>query len=313
MNQPKVSVLIAAWNRRDEVLQTIQSVYEQDYSNFEIILVDNGSSDGTCDAVKDTYPKVRLVPLKENLGATGGRNAGIRVVSGEIVLCLDSDASLEHSTVKNIVKKFEVYPDLGVVNSKVINAFTREFDNIAGWAYSAKQRAKSEQEFFTHNFSETGCAIRKEALAEAGLFWDRLFFGREGEELALRILDAGWRILYCPSAVVLHRVSPNKRISSTERQFLDFRNSLYIYLVRYPFWLLVLLLPIKIFAELIKGIRQGNIHWVMRALWKAVQNFPSLMKERRPIRKETAQAYLNFQREQGVLSWNLKSWLKSKT
>lgn len=312
MNVPKVSVLIAAWNRKDDLLQTIQSVYDQDYRDFEIIVVDNGSTDDTCDAIPASFPDVRLIRLEENRGATGGRNAGIPAARGEIIFCLDSDASPARGTLKTVAAKFDADPALGVVNSKVLNAFTREFDRSTGWAYSEKQKQKSDEEFFTHNFSETGCAIRKTVFEKAGFFWDRLFFGREGEDLALRVLDAGYKILYCPSAVVLHRVSPQKRVASAERRYFDFRNSLYIYLVRYPWWLLTWFLPLKVAAEVFKGLRKGGLGWVAKALGDVLKNFIGLMKERKPIRNETARMYLRFQREQGALSWNLSSWMRSK-
>jgi GT2 family glycosyltransferase len=313
MASPKVSVVIAAWNRREDILQTLESVYGQNGPSLEVIVVDNGSTDGTCEAVSASFPEVRLLRLEENRGPTGGRNAGIRVARGEIMLCLDSDASPERGTLNVIVQKFESDPTIGVVNSKVINAYTRDFDTAAGWAYSEKQKAKSDQEFFSHNFSETGCAIRKAALEKAGLFWEKLFFGREGEELALRVLDAGYRILYCPSAVVLHRASPHKRIASTERKFYDFRNSLYIYLVRYPWWMLIWFIPMKILAESVKGFRQGTMDWIVRALSDVIRGLPSLWRERKPIRNETARIYLRFQKNQGSLSWGLISWLTKRT
>lgn len=310
---PLVSVVIAAWNRRQDVLQTIRSVMEQDFPDFEIVLVDNASTDGTSDAVLAFFPDARLVQLSENRGATGGRNAGIAAARGEIILCLDSDASLDIGTMRVIVQKFRSDPSIGAVNSRVVNAQTWDFDSVAGWAYSEKQKARSGEEFFSHTFSETGCALRRETLEKAGPFWERLFFGREGEELALRILDAGYRILYCPSAVVLHRISPRKRFVSTERRYYDFRNSLYIYLARYPWWMALWFLPLKVAAELVKGIRLGRLDWFAAALRDTLRAFPSLMKERKPIGPRTARAYLRFQREQGALSWNLSSWLKYKT
>jgi len=310
---PTVSVVIAAWNRKEDVLQTVRSLYEQDYSHFEIIVVDNASMDGTAEAVLASFPNVKLIRLEENHGAAGGRNAGINVADGEIILCLDSDASPEVGMLRVLVNKFKDDPSIGVVNSKVINATTRDFDPVAGWAYSEKQKLKSGEEFFSHNFSETGSAIRKKAFEKAGLFWEKLFFGREGEELALRILDAGYRILYCPSVVILHRASPQKRIANMERRYYDFRNSLYICLVRYPWWMLLWLMPLKITAECIKGLRQGKFDWIIRAMKDVLRESAALMKERRPISNRTARTYLRFQREQGALSWTLSSWMKYKT
>jgi len=308
-----ISVVIAAWNRKEDVLQTVAAVYGQDHRDFEIIVADNGSTDATAEALSASFPDVRLVRLPENRGATGGRNAGIAVARGDIILCLDSDASPERGALRVLAQKFASDPSIGVVNSKIINAATRDFDPTAGWAYSEEQKARSDEEFFSHNFSETGCAIRREVLDKVGMFCEKLFFGREGEELALRVLDAGYKILYCPSAVVLHRASPQKRIASAERRYYDFRNSLYIYILRYPWWMLVWFLPLKVAAECVKGVKQRRFDWIARALHDTVREFPSLMRERKPIRGDTARAYLHFQREQGALSWNLFRWLKYKT
>lgn len=311
--EPLVSIVIATWNRRQDVLDTIRSIYDQDYSRFEIIVVDNASMDGTPDEIRASFPDVKLICLPENRGASGGRNAGLQQARGKYILCLDSDASPEQGALHSIVHAFERDATLGAVNSKVINAFTRDFDPAAGWAYSEKQKAKSNEEFYTHNFSETGCAFRREALLKAGLFWERLFFGREGEELALRILDAGYRILYLPSAVILHRVSPQKRIASTERKHHDFCNALRISVVRYPWWMLFWMFPLKVAAELVKGGRRGNVGWVFKTVWQVIYEIPDLLKERKPIHNQTALTYLHFQREQGSLSWNLFSWLRYKT
>ena len=311
-NDPLVSVVIATWNRKQDVLETIRAVYGQEYPHFEIIVADNASADGTVDEIRASFPDVKLVCLPQNRGASGGRNAGIELARGKYILCLDSDASPERGTLRAIVRCFEGDASIGVVNSKVLNAATHDFDPTAGWAYSEKQKSKSGEMFFSHTFSETGCAFRREALRKAGMFWERLFFGREGEELALRILDAGYRILYCPAAVILHRASPQKRIASTERLYHDFHNALRIGVVRYPWWLLVWMLPLKIGAELVKGLRRRDAAWVFKALGDALRELPSLLHERKPIRSQTALEYLHFQRELGSLSWDLTSWLKHK-
>ena len=313
MNNPLVSILVVTWNRKKDILVTVQSIYEQTYKNFEIIVVDNGSDDGTTDALSSFQPEIVLVALDRNIGVTAGRNVGIRIARGEIILCLDSDASLGRDTIQNIVRKFEEDQDVGVINSKILNAYTHKFDSFAGWAYNEKTRAKSEQEFYSHNFSEGGCAIRKRVFERVGLFWERLFFGREGEEFSLRVLDAGYKILYYPSAVVYHRVSPNKRIEGSERQYYDLRNSLNIYVARYPWWLLLCFVPMKITASLIRGLRRGNIRWVFQALFEIIGELPALWEERCPIQNNTACIYLGFQLRLGSLGWNPFSWLKYKT
>jgi GT2 family glycosyltransferase len=312
MENPLVSVLIVTWNRKKDVLETVQSVYEQAYQNFEIIVVDNGSNDGTINDLHIIWPEVRIVALDRNIGISAGRNAGIEVACGEIIFCLDSDASLDHNALTNLVLRFQADPDIGVINSKIVNAYTKELDGGPGWAYSEEQKASQNMEFLSWSFSEGGAAIRKQVFNRAGLFWELLFFGCEGQELSLRVWDAGYKVLYYPESVVYHRASSQQRVEGKERDSLFFKNNLYIYIARYPFWLLILIAPLKIGAVVIRGIKRGYLLKVLKTLFEVAKATPLLLKHRKPIRNHTAFLYLRLQRQQGPLSWGLSSWLKHK-
>ncbi len=313
MDTPLVSILILTWNRKEDVLEAVQSVYEQSYPNFEIVVVDNGSSDGTVETLSEAYPAVRLVALSENLGASGGRNLGIAVTQGDIVFLLDSDASLSEDTLIRTVARLTSETDTGIVACKVVNAYTRKLDRSPGLFLANLDKASQNTEFYTYSFSECGCAIRKEVFDRVGLFWDLLFFGREGEELALRVWDAGYKIAFLPDAIVYHRISPEKRIVGCERLCADLRNCLYIYLIHYTWWMLAFFVPLKIGSYLLKGIRNGCLHQVLGTIMGVMGELPSLWKERRPISNKTALKYVQLQRDHGFLSWNLISWLKSGT
>jgi GT2 family glycosyltransferase len=313
VESPLVSVLVVTWNRKDDVLETIHSVYEQAYHNFEIVIVDNGSTDGTVEAIRQAYPKVKLVALNQNVGTSAGRNAGIAVTCGDIIFCLDSDASPGSNSLTNLVSKFQTDPEIGVINSKILNAFTKEIDHGPGWAYSEKQKASQDQEFLSWSFSEGGAAIRKEVFERVGLFWETLFFGCEGQEFSLRVWDSDYKILYYPDAVVYHRASPQARVADEERDLHFFKNSLYIYIVRYPWWVLIWYAPMKTIVALVRGVRRGYLRKTICSLLDVIRKFPVLLEERQPIRNKTARHYLKMQSQHGPLSWDLLSWLKYKT
>ena len=312
MASPLVSIVIITWNRKDDVLESVQSIYEQNYQNVEIVVVDNGSTDGTAAALAQTFPGVKIVALNRNTGVSEGRNLGVAVATGEIIFFLDSDASLGHDTLSNIVRKFQYDPTIGVITCKILNPYTQQLDPNT-WIFTQKDKASQDLEFSSYSFCEAGAAVRKKVFDQAGLFWESLFFGREGDELSLRIWNAGFKILYWPEAVVYHRVSPHKRVAGGERGYLDLRNSLYIYLVRYPWWLLIRFVPLKISASLIRGIRKGYVSQVIRAVLAVINQLPSLLKQRRPISNKTAHHYLALQREHGALSWDVVSWIKNKS
>jgi len=310
IDSPLVSVLILTWNRKEDVLETIQSVYEQSYPNFEIVVVDNGSSDDTIETVSEAYPAVRLVALSENLGASMGRNNGIVASRGDIVFLLDSDASLAEDTLSRAVARLRDETEIGIVACKVINAHTKKLDRSPGMFLANLNKADQNTGFYSYSFSECGCAIRREVFDKVGLFWDRLFFGREGEEFGLRVWDAGYKILFLPDAVVYHRISPEKRIVGCHRLVADLRNSLYIYVVHYAWWMLLLFVPLKIGSSLLKSIRSGCLRHTFRTLISIVGELPGLWRERRPISNPTARVYVQLQRDHGFLSWNLISWFK---
>ena len=311
MGEPLVSIVIITWNRKADVLEAVRSVYKQAYPDFEIVVVDNGSTDGTVETLRQAYPQVKLIALETNLGATKGRNAGIEAAMGEVIFILDSDATLESDALNAAVQRLQADPTLGIIAAKCLSAYDGALD-AHSWFYTERDKADQDKEFFSYSFCAAGAAIRKAAFDRTGLFWDGLFFLGEEDELSLRIWDAGYRILYCPEVVIYHHVSPQMRIAGGKREYFSFRNSLMIYLLRYPWWLLLWFLPLKTAVGLVKGIRKGCLRRILHAMLDIIRLSPSLWRQRRPISNETAHRYLNLLRQHGPLRWDLVSWLKYK-
>ncbi len=310
MSLPLVSFVIVTWNRKDDIIETLRSIQAQHYQNYEIVVVDNDSTDGTVEALAELHPEVKAIALNWNSGPTTGRNIGVDNATGEIIFFIDSDASIGQDTVVKTVEKFESMPELGGIACKVVNAYTNDIDDIAGWVFSQNVRDRHNSEFFSYSFSECGCAFRKKAFNDAGQFWDQLFFGREGEELSIRIWDSGYKILYFPESIVYHRVSPSKRIDGGEREYFNLRNCLYIYFVRYPWWMLVRVLPLKVGISFIRGVRHKELGEVLRAVRDFTKKIPYLWTQRAPIAPSTAEVYMALQKDHGPLSWNLSSWVR---
>ena len=156
----------------------------------------------------------------------------------------------------------------------------------------------------------------KAALDLAGPFWDFLFFGREGEELSLRLWDKGIKIVYYPKAVIHHREvlakGKQSRIKGGKREYYDFRNSLYIYLTRYPNWLIWRFLPLRVAVVFMRSFKRRNLKHFFRALWDVTRQLPKLQTLRQPIQQDTARFYVELMKEHGPLRWNLQTWLRHK-
>lgn len=307
-DQPLVSVIIVTWNRKEDMIVTITSVYEQDYKQFEIIVVDNGSTDGTVSMLCEQFPDVRVIALEKNVGASGGRNPGIRAAQGDVVFLLDSDASLAPNTLSQIVARFMNDASIGGITCKILVESTKQIDPYS-WLFTEHDKAFQNVEFDSYAFSEGASAFRRSVFTTGELFWDFLFYGREGEELAVRLWDKGCRIIYYPAAVVYHRVSPRTRVINDRQLFYDLRNALAIYIRNYPWWFLLLVSPLKIASSLVKGLKYRNLYFFFEALSNTVSHMPYLLQQRAPIGNDNAWKYLRIQRKHGPFRWSLATWL----
>ena len=141
-----VTVLIVTWNRKNDVLETIRSVYDQ-----KLIPTLRSSWSTTVRPMAQWKHSARPVPRSvssrstRNTGAASGRNVGIAVAQGDIIFCLDSDASSGNETWRTSVERFQADPKVGIINSKIVNAYTREIDHTAGWAYAEGDKADQDR------------------------------------------------------------------------------------------------------------------------------------------------------------------------
>ncbi len=281
-----VSIVILNYRRQDALVRSLDSALSQEYRNLEIILVDNGSRDGVADSLAGHAPGVKLVSLPYNLGPCGGRNAGIREAKGEIIMTLDNDVYLDSPfEVSKVVQKFAERPDVHLLAFRVIDADTGML-RTREWCHPRPWMDCSDTEFESNFFPEGASAFRREVFENAGLYFEPLFIGVEGHDLALRILDRGYRILYTPQVRARHLMSPAARTSDRPYYFYT-RN--YIWIARKDYrWLagmkflipkllmmLYFTLRSKRYGAFLRGIRDGFKAW-----WK-------LGRDRTPIGPST--------------------------
>lgn len=117
-----ISVVVPNWNGRDLLERCLESLMVQDYANFEVILVDNGSTDGSVDYVRANYPAVRVVSSHANLGYAGGCNLGASNAKGEYVLLLNNDTKLSRTLLSRLARVLDVYPSIAAVSGVTVEA-----------------------------------------------------------------------------------------------------------------------------------------------------------------------------------------------
>jgi GT2 family glycosyltransferase len=268
ISDPLVSVAIVTFNRAAEVLRAIQSIYDQDYPHFEIVIADNYSSDSTPALIEQQFPAVKIIRLHCNLGASGGRNVALVNCRGDIIFNLDDDAILKSDTLTRIVSFLTpAPPEIGLVACQV-------FENNA-----FKYPPQSGE---TTIFEGCGWAIRRTVLHQVGYFSDRLFRAAEETDFALNYLVAGYQMWYLSEAII-HHMPSTVRVKE-EISFYKCRNELIIISERYPLALILPFILWTLIAQLKFGIRQpSHLIAIVKGFCSGLMQIPTCLSRRKPV------------------------------
>jgi GT2 family glycosyltransferase len=215
---PLVSFVIATYNREKELKEAIESILKQEYQPIEIIVIDNSINNASKEMITKEFPHLSFLKYQwmgKNLGAAVGKNEGIKLATGEFIVIMDDDSELSDSTaLENIVNKFIEDQKIGLLSLKSVNYFSGKIDPKE---FPSKDKSLDpDKEFETSYFVGVGHAVRKEAFQKVGLYPKFLPVYGEELDLSFRLLDAGYRIIYFPEALVLHKVSSKGRITGRE-------------------------------------------------------------------------------------------------
>jgi len=243
---PFFSVIVLNWNGRGLLEECLETVQGQDFRDFETIVVDNGSTDGSAGWLKGRWGDgVRLVELPSNRGFAGGNNAGIRLARGRFVILLNNDTTVDPGWLSSLHEAAIRHPESGMFTPKILNHYRRdEIDNTGHVIYlDGLARGRHRLEKNDGRFDEegealypSGCAgvYRKEMLDEIGLLDESFFAYGEDVDLGLRARWAGWTCFYVPAAVVYHKYSITTGAYSPQKAFLVERNRIWILFKNFP-------------------------------------------------------------------------------
>ena len=215
-----VSIVIITWNGKFHLQKCLSSLAGfSKRPGVEVILVDNGSSDGTVDWVKKTWPDVRLVALEENKGVAYARNRGLELATGDYLLILDNDTVVTEATLDGMVQYMEEHPRVGLCGCRLVDAdgkvqesckkFPGMTEKIANLLYGSRYRyaygKKRMSEPFEPEYLIGACQlIRRKAFEDAGYLDERIFIGPEDADFCLRIHAKGWALRYLPQFTIMH-------------------------------------------------------------------------------------------------------------
>lgn len=246
-----LSIVVVTWNTRELVLDCLASIERALAAHgdaplaVETLVIDNGSSDGTGEAVRARFPRARLLRLSRNLGFAAGSNAGIREARGRHILLLNSDARVAPGALERSVRFLDEHPDVGIVGPQLLNPDGSKQNSIHNYPRLATELVPKGvfQYLFRRRFPSrrwsgrepidveaiTGAALfaRAELVDSVGPLCEDYFFFLEETDWCWCARRAGWRVVHLPSAEVIHLSGGSSKRKRPGLTRIEYHRSLY--------------------------------------------------------------------------------------
>lgn len=230
MSSPDLSVCLVNWNTRPDLEQAIDAVLKADPGiGLQVVVVDNGSGDGSAEMVRERFPEVKLIESGENLGFARGYNRAAEEAGGRYLLMLNPDTEAQPGALRELVEFLDSHPKAGAAGPRLVNRdgslqfscrlFPRPVAAIFRNTVLGRlvPRNRSTRDYLMADWdhdtvrgvdwlSGAAMCIRREAWEEVGGFDEGFFMYAEDIDWCLRAHEAGWGIYYVPSAVIMHRI-----------------------------------------------------------------------------------------------------------
>jgi GT2 family glycosyltransferase len=278
---PRVAVVVITYNRRDELdvaLQRLERLPEQP----SVVVVDNGSTDGTGEMVRGRHPRVTLIQPGRNLGAVG-RNVGVAATDTPYVAFCDDDTFYDPGALSLAADLLDEHPNLAVITATILVEPAGRLDPIcAEMAQSPLHRPAGIPGHPLLSFLAGVSVVRRSAFVQAGGFSDRLWLGGEEELLASDLARAGWHLSYVPEVVAHHQASELRDPDLRRRH--GIRNTLWFTWLRRP-------LPSAIIRTTRQLSRVPRDRISLYAVADALRGLPWVLRERNVVPARIERGY----------------------
>ncbi len=245
----QITVIIVNWNGKTCLMQCLDALRRQSVQQMIVMVVDNGSTDGSLDAVRQQFPEVTVIALNENLGFATANNIAIRTVQTDYIALLNNDAIAHPLWLENLVRALETYPQAGFAASRMLYAQNHNIIDRAGDGYttvgagSLRGRGQPANAYDRPEWIFGACAgaalYRTSMLRDIGLFDEDFFLLYEDVDLSFRAQLKGYKCRYAPEAVVYHAASRSIGYDSSTSVYYGHRNLEWVYFQNMPFPLIV--------------------------------------------------------------------------
>lgn len=275
------SIVVLTYNRRDRVKNHIDNFIKNTDKNIEMIVVDN-SSDFNIFDISYSDSRINFLKNYKNLGAVG-RNSGIEYANGDVIITLDDDVyGLSGADIIEIRNLFNADKDIAAINFKIVEEGT---GRIVNWCHPRDYLQYANVEFETNHISEGAVAFRRDSLKKVGLYPESFFISHEGPDLAFRLINNGYKVIYSPMITVTHAYDQRARLS-WRRYYYDTRNQLWFVVRNLSIVYGLKRLLIGWGAMLVYSIRDGFFLYWLKAVWDSLKGLPQAWRERTPPTKQ---------------------------
>ena len=276
MPDPRVACIVLNYNGLELTVDSVRSLLAMDYPEFRVVVVDNGSTDGSHEAVQGEFPQVVALRVEENRGIAHGINLGIRWALDEgfdYLLLLNNDIEADPAMLRELVRAAEADPEIGAVGPKTYYWAERQRLWSAGGILRfresvTRERGMGELDRGQYDRDEevryvNGAAMLvKRAAQQAAGLWDPVYYvGIEDADWCMRMKKAGWRCAYAHRAVIWHKVSPTLGGYKPGRTFQTGKGSAIFVRRHANFWqwcTFLLFLALAIPAAFLRELPKGN-------------------------------------------------------
>ncbi|MGM0600242.1 MAG: glycosyltransferase family 2 protein [Candidatus Rifleibacteriota bacterium] len=325
---PIASIIILNWNGLQHLHDLLTSLKNQSFKDYECIVVDNGSKDGSREFIQQNFPWVKLISLQKNTGFATGNNIGFKHSTGKYIITLNNDTLLDWSWLEQLVKTAEKDSKIGMVASRICSYY--DHDKIDSLGMKICIDGMSRGAFRNRDFSSiknipdeillpSACAaLYKRAMLEQIGFFDDCFFAYcEDTDLGLRARKSGWKAALAANAIVYHKYSSTSGAFSPFKLYLVERNHFWqacknlplIFLLTLPITSLMrycmqLLFYLKLFKNenpCIKNNSSTFINMLLKGVWHGICGALPRLKDR-------LETYLSENMKQKNISRLLKKY-----
>ncbi len=320
----KVSVIIPNWNGNELLKDCLRSLVGQSFKDFEIILVDNGSTDDSVSFIENFFPDIKIVKLEKNFGFAKAINEGVKASAGKYVIFLNNDTQADKDFVKHLILCADSHPEVISVNSKLLNFYDRKIIdgvgiliNEAGQARSIGWQEKDRGQFDKEQyiFGATGGAslFKRKDFIKVGGFDDSYFMYSEEVDFSFRAQFLGYKSIYCSKAVVYHKHKASAKKRPQHIEYWQFRNMTQTIIKDFPAgvifkkwrWLKIILVH---FNTIFYQVKNGYLWPPFLADFWILIHLSGILNKREKIQKgkKVSDEYIeNFLSEKQITFWKL--------